>query len=123
MNAEVGLSQSLTLPIEGMTCASRVGRVDRALRSVQGVTEVYVNLATESARVRSEGGIETAQLVKAVEGQGYSMPVRTIPITIDGMTCAGCAAGVERALLSISGVTSANVMCVVRDFGTDSGMI
>lgn len=109
MNAEVGLSQSLTLPIDGMTCASCVGRVDRALRSVAGVTEVNVNLATESARVRFEGGIEAAQLVKAVEGQGYSLPVRTIPLTVDGMTCAGCAAGVERALLSVSGVTSANV--------------
>lgn len=77
-----------------------------------------MNLATESARVRFEGGIETAQLVKAVEGQGYSMPVRTIPITIDGMTCAGCAAGVERALLSVTGVTSANV-----NFATEKAVV
>ncbi len=109
MNAEVDLSQTLALPIDGMTCASCVGRVERALRLVPGVAEVSVNLATESALVRFQGGVETAGLVKAVEDQGYAIPVRTIPLAIEGMTCAGCASGVERALLAVSGVTSANV--------------
>ena len=42
-------STTLTLPVEGMTCASCVGRVERALRAVPGVIEATVNLATERA--------------------------------------------------------------------------
>ena len=42
---------SLDLGISGMTCASCVGRVERALRKVPGVQEASVNLATESARI------------------------------------------------------------------------
>ena len=40
-----------TLQVEGMTCASCVGRVERALRKVPGVQDASVNLATESARI------------------------------------------------------------------------
>ena len=109
MNAEVGLSQSLTLPIEGMSCASCVSRVEKAIRSLPGVKEASVNLATESARIRTEGDFDPGLLVKAVEDQGYAIPTRTLSFAIEGMTCAGCASGVERALRSVAGVTSANV--------------
>ena len=109
VNAEAELSQSLTLPIDGMSCASCVSRVERALRAISGVTDVTVNLAAENARIRFKGGVEAARLMQVVKDQGYAIPVHTIPLAIEGMTCAGCAAGVERALLSVSGVTSANV--------------
>ncbi len=56
--------------IEGMTCASCVARVERALRSVPGVTGASVNLATESARV--DGVADPAELLKAVRGAGYA---------------------------------------------------
>lgn len=46
---------TLTLPIEGMTCASCVGRVEKALRAVPGVATADVNLATERAQVRTSG--------------------------------------------------------------------
>jgi Cu+-exporting ATPase len=42
---------SVTLPIGGMTCASCVARVERAVRKLPGIVEVSVNLATEQARV------------------------------------------------------------------------
>lgn len=40
---------SETLEIEGMTCASCVGRVEKALKSLEGVESAHVNLATEKA--------------------------------------------------------------------------
>jgi Cu+-exporting ATPase len=55
-----------------MTCATCVGRVDRYLRSVPGVTAVSVSLATEQALV--EGVVERELLVAAVERSGYSVP-------------------------------------------------
>ncbi|MGC4028669.1 MAG: heavy metal translocating P-type ATPase [Steroidobacteraceae bacterium] len=64
-----GSSAAITLPIEGMSCASCVSRVEKALKAVPGVVEATVNLATERATVR--GDVDVAQLVAAVEGAGY----------------------------------------------------
>jgi Cu+-exporting ATPase len=65
----------LTLAVQGMTCASCVGRVEKALAQVPGVVEASVNLATETAQVRLRGrGDEAAQiatLVAAVVAAGY----------------------------------------------------
>ncbi|MDP3195163.1 heavy metal translocating P-type ATPase [Tabrizicola sp.] len=61
------------LTIEGMTCASCVARVERALKAVPGVTLANVNLATESARV--EGAVDPAALIQAVKAVGYEAHV------------------------------------------------
>ena len=65
----------LTLAVQGMTCASCVGRVEKALAQVPGVVEASVNLATETAQVRLRSrGDEAAQiatLVAAVVAAGY----------------------------------------------------
>jgi Au+-exporting ATPase len=57
------------LSIDGMTCASCVARVERALTAVPGVTQANVNLGAESARV--EGVAEAAALVAAIKQAGY----------------------------------------------------
>jgi P-type Cu+ transporter len=65
----------LDLPVKGMHCAACVDKVERALRSVPGVTDASVNLATERARV--ELGPEPAalgQLRAAVAAAGYAIP-------------------------------------------------
>jgi Cu+-exporting ATPase len=66
-------SQSaLDIGIGGMTCASCVGRVEKALKKVPGVTEATVNLATESARISFSGGEQMeARLRRAVRDAGY----------------------------------------------------
>lgn len=68
----------LTLELSGMSCASCAGRIEKALRKVEGVLDVSVNLAMESARVRVlRAGVEPAQLVLAVEGAGYGARLHT----------------------------------------------
>ncbi|MQA19107.1 heavy metal translocating P-type ATPase [Rugamonas rivuli] len=62
---------TLSIKIEGMTCASCVGRVERVLAAVPGVDKVSVNLATESARVESSAPLDVAVLVQAVDKAGY----------------------------------------------------
>lgn len=64
---------SVTLPIEGMSCASCVGRVEQALAAVPGVTSANVNLATERASV--EGTANIGALVEAVRSAGYKASV------------------------------------------------
>ncbi|SDG59904.1 cation-translocating P-type ATPase [Microbacterium sp. 77mftsu3.1] len=63
------------LEISGMTCASCATRIERKLNKLPGV-EASVNYATEKARVRAEG-VETAQLIAAVEAAGYAATVPT----------------------------------------------
>ncbi|RZS77889.1 Au+-exporting ATPase [Phyllobacterium myrsinacearum] len=76
MNAPVrttDLSATISLSIEGMTCASCVGRVERVLKVIPGVTEAAVNLATERATIR--GTTDTATLIAAIEHAGYEAKV------------------------------------------------
>lgn len=99
-----------TLSIEGMTCASCVGRVEKALKKVDGVASAAVNLATEKAVITSSQPIDRNTLVKAVERAGYDVPkAQPIELIIDGMTCASCVARVEKALKKVQGVQQANV--------------
>ena len=113
MNAPSPISDpevtTISLPIEGMTCASCVGRVERALKDVPGVTAASVNLATERASVTAPASLDPARLVAAVEKSGYSVPSTTIELPVLGMTCASCVGRVERALKRVPGVTDAAV--------------
>jgi len=68
---------TLSLAIDGMTCASCVGNVERALKAVPGVTEATVNLATERATVR--GTADAGALAVAVEDAGYFAKVVVRP--------------------------------------------
>jgi Au+-exporting ATPase len=102
---------ALSLPIEGMSCASCVGRVEAALRKVEGVGSVTVNLATERAEVRpsGDGALDRAALVQAIEKAGYEVPAQTVELSVEGMSCASCVGRVERALQGVPGVVEATV--------------
>jgi Cu+-exporting ATPase len=68
----------IILPIEGMTCASCVNRIERFLKKTPGVEQAAVNLATERATVLvdpSQAGRD--ELVKAVEAAGYDVRPET----------------------------------------------
>ena len=99
-----------TLSIEGMTCASCVGRVEKALKKVDGVEKAEVNLATEKALIHASQPLDRALLIKAVQRAGFDVAaIQPIELSIDGMTCASCVARVEKALKKVPGVEQANV--------------
>jgi Cu+-exporting ATPase len=102
--------ERLLLPIEGMTCASCVGRVEQAIRGVRGVIDVSVNLATEKAEVTFwPGRSDAAAVAAAVFKAGY-MPGSTVTeLSVGGMTCASCVGRVEKALQAVPGVIKAEV--------------
>ncbi|MBC8164144.1 MAG: copper-translocating P-type ATPase [Roseiflexaceae bacterium] len=121
------MTQQLDIPVTGMTCASCVRRIEKALDKVGGVHAASVNLATEKARVIYDPASATpTQLKAAIERAGYgvrAMPATptapvapaavappgelTLPIT--GMTCASCVNRVEKALNKVGGVNAASV--------------
>jgi len=100
---------TLSLPIEGMTCASCVGRVEKVLAGLPNVTAANVNLATERAEITFHGPADPAGAAQAVENAGYSVPEDTTELAIEGMTCASCVGRVEKALKAAPGVLGASV--------------
>ena len=100
----------VTLPVRGMTCASCVAHVEKALKNVEGVGEVSVNLATEKASLDFRAdATRVGDLVKAVRETGYDVATDTTTLDIEGMTCASCVNHVEQALNKVPGVIEANV--------------
>lgn len=66
-------SESITLSIEGMTCAACVSHVESSLLKLEGVEEAYVNLATETAKVQYIPGFESVSSIRlAITNSGYS---------------------------------------------------
>ena len=103
-------AEQVTLPIQGMTCASCVTHVAHGLEQVPGVAEVQVNLATENATVTFDNGpVPLTTLVQAVQETGYDVATEKVSLPIGGMTCASCVAHVEEALAQTPGVLSVNV--------------
>ena len=99
----------VTLLIDGMTCASCVARIEKALRAVPGVTAAAVNLATERAEVHFSGPVNVDAVATAIRNAGYTPVIETIELSITGMTCASCVGRVERVLKKQPGVVAANV--------------
>ena len=99
----------LSLPVEGMTCASCVGRVERALNAVPGVHRAAVNLATERADITFTGAADPQAVVRAIQSVGYAVREESTELAIEGMTCASCVGRVEKALAQVPGVRQATV--------------
>ncbi|HQS03396.1 MAG: copper-translocating P-type ATPase [Halothiobacillus sp. 24-54-40] len=101
---------SLTIGVEGMTCASCSARVERALARQAGVVSAAVNLATEQAQVVFDAQHVNAEALLTVMGDiGYAPVIADTDFAIEGMTCAACVGRVERALRRVPGVLSAEV--------------
>ena len=107
--SQIQIQANHSIAIEGMTCASCVGRVEKAIAKVPGVVKASVNLATERADIAFAGAPNVSAVVDAVRNAGYSVDEKTIELDIEGMTCASCVGRVEKALKAVSGVSDASV--------------
>ena len=101
---------TVILPVEGMTCASCVSRIERALTRTDGVEDASVNLATGRADVRYDADrTDPGAVAEVIERAGYTVPAEALTLAVEGMTCASCVARVERAISKLPGVVEANV--------------
>ena len=107
--SQIQIQANHSIAIEGMTCASCVGRVEKAIAKVPGVVKASVNLATERADIAFSEAPNVSAVVDAVRNAGYSVDEKTIELDIEGMTCASCVGRVEKALKAVSGVSDASV--------------
>src|SRR5450830_282552 len=96
--------QAVNLPIAGMTCAACANRIEKTLNRLPGVA-ASVNFASEYVRIEFDRArVRSADLVQAIEKAGYSVPPQTAEFALEGMTCAACAARIEKALNRMAGV-------------------
>ncbi len=104
----MSVHQKVTLSVQGMSCASCVGRVERGLTAVDGIEDVGVNLATESAQfMAAPEGIAAA--VAKLDELGYPARTQKVTLNIQSMSCASCVGRVDRALEAVPGVLSVSV--------------
>jgi len=104
-------SPPIVLEVGNMTCGKCVGRVERALQAVPGVTAASVDLAAGRARV--EGAADAGAMIAALEDAGYPAQVAevwNVELAVDHMTCHKCVGRVERALKSLAGVRAVAVL-------------
>ncbi len=105
--------REIILNIDGMSCASCVANVEKALNNAEGAEQAEVNLATNQARVFYSGD-DPGSLIKSVENTGFGAELaqdesEPLNLEITGMSCASCVANVEKALNSVEGVQKAEV--------------
>ena len=99
----------LGFEVRGMTCASCVAHVEKALAKTEGVREARVNLAAERAEVSLDKDAKAETIAAAVRAAGYEPVIENYALGVGGMTCASCVAHVEKALRATPGVITANV--------------
>ncbi|MBC2775637.1 copper-translocating P-type ATPase [Rhizobium sp. AQ_MP] len=103
------VDDTILLPVEGMTCASCVRRVEKAAAAVSGVAESSVNFASETLVLKPGPGFSAEALLAAIDKAGYEAKAETLVLEVEDMTCASCVSRVEKALKAVPAVESASV--------------
>jgi Cu+-exporting ATPase len=96
--------------VSGMTCAACSSRIEKRLNKVEGVHKAAVNLAVEKAAVEYDvKRVSPEQLIEVIRDTGYDVVLDKVELRLKGMTCAACAARLEKALNRLDGVVKASV--------------
>ncbi|AWN44251.1 heavy metal translocating P-type ATPase [Methylobacterium durans] len=101
--------RTLSFPVSGLSCASCVGRVERALAALRGARDVSVNLANGRASLVLGASSSPGEVAKAVAASGYAIPEAETVLQVEGLSCASCVTRVEAALAAVPGVSAASV--------------
>lgn len=120
----------VTYAVEGMTCASCAANVEKSLSKTVGVAMASVNLATEKVQVDFDSTLLTAADLQAVvDKTGYKLIVENEVgisterlhqnFSIEGMTCASCAATIEKVVQKLPSVKLAGVNLATESLSVD----
>ena len=103
--------QTLNLPITGMSCANCAANITRTVSKLDGVTNANANFAAETAMVSFDPDkIGSNDIIHKIQDIGFKVPISRKELPVTGMSCANCAANIERTLnKKVEGVISASV--------------
>ncbi|MCD7036012.1 heavy metal translocating P-type ATPase [Metabacillus sp. GX 13764] len=105
-----------TMPITGMTCAACAARIEKGLKKMDGVKAANVNLALERSSVTYDPEqVSAGDLETKIKDLGYDVPAEKAEFAITGMTCAACAARIEKGLNKLEGVHKAAVNLAIEN--------
>lgn len=121
-------AEALIIPVEGMSCASCVRRVENAAAKVPGVAFSAVNFATESLSVQPAEGFSAAKLAEAIRSAGYEPKAESVSLVLDKPLSEQQAEALYARLMALSGVVSAQVAAgkaevAAEVFGRDAGRL
>jgi len=102
-------AQNISLSVEGMSCASCVGRVDKGLHEVTGLSDIAVNLASDSARFKADSPETVSAAVAQLAALGYPAREEKVILSIESMSCASCVGRVDKAIAALPGVLDVSV--------------
>jgi Cu+-exporting ATPase len=106
---KTGLKE-ITLGVSGMTCSACALNIEKVLKKKEGVDSVAVNLELGRAKVSFEPSlISSGEIEEAIESIGYKVEKDKVTLVLQGMSCAACAANIEKVLNKKEGVISASV--------------
>ena len=100
---------NVRISLQNMSCASCVGRVERGLSGLPGVSDVRVNLASETAQAQIDGPERISDIVEKLEEIGYPVRTQSVRLNVASMSCASCVGRVDKALAAMTGVLDVNV--------------
>ncbi|SFS21571.1 heavy metal translocating P-type ATPase [Yoonia litorea] len=103
------MSQTIKMQLNGLNCGSCVGRAEKALSEVEGVSVVAVNLANANATVIYDAPANPAALTEALDAAGYPATLDQVVLDVEGLNCGSCVGRVERALEGAEGVSEVAV--------------
>ncbi|SFN62810.1 Cu+-exporting ATPase [Roseovarius lutimaris] len=101
--------QTLRLSVQNMSCASCVGRVERALSARPGVTDIRVNLASETVQAQVDAPERIFKVMEALDQAGYPARTQSVRLNVASMSCASCVGRVDKALGAVPGVLDVSV--------------
>ncbi|SCK20570.1 heavy metal translocating P-type ATPase [Vogesella sp. LIG4] len=109
--------QTVTLPVQGMTCAACAQRIEKVLNRLPGVS-ANVSFASESARIDFDPAQQDVTALRGAIGKaGFAVPEASLQLAVSGMTCVACAQRIEKVLNRLPGV-AANV-----NFATETASV
>ncbi len=102
---------SLTLPVTGMTCTNCAANITKTIGKMDGVSEANANFAAENVKIAFDPDrITPGEIVNKIHEIGYEVPAARRDLPVTGMSCANCAANIERTLnRKLDGVISGSV--------------
>jgi len=103
-------SKEITLGVSGMTCSACALNIEKILKRKEGVDSVAVNLELGRAKVSFDPSlISPKEIGEAIESIGYKVEKDKVTLNLQGMSCASCAANIEKILNKTDGVISVSV--------------
>jgi len=103
-------NKKVVMTIRGMSCASCSARIEKKIGALEGVHFAKVNFATETATIKFDPGIITAErFPMEIQKLGFEVPTIRKNFLVKGMSCASCVSRVEKIIYSLAGVSDIKV--------------